>query len=66
MNASKIAMNQDFQAIAAVDAIKLLAEKSGFDSLELMRQFVSGKNHELTKRVAEMVAYAAQITAEAL
>lgn len=66
MNASKLAMNQNFQAIAAVDAIKLLAEKSGIDSLELMKQFVSGENKELTQRVAEMVAYAAEVTAEAL
>ncbi len=66
MNSIKLAANQDFQAIAAIEAVKLLAEKSGIDSLELMKQFVSGENEELTNKVAKMVAFASETTAAAL
>lgn len=65
-NSIKIATNQDFQAIAAVEAIKTLAEKNGIDALELMKEFVSGKNEPLMKEVAKMVIFAADITAAAL
>jgi hypothetical protein len=66
MNAITLAKNVNFQAIAAVDAVKLLAEKSGINSLELMRQFVSGENLELSNEIAKMVAFAAEVTAAEL
>ena len=66
MNAINLAQNVNFLAIATVDAVKLLAEKSGIDSLELMKQFVSGENLELTNKVAKMVAFAAEVTAAEL
>lgn len=66
MKASTVAANQDFLAIATIDAIKLLADKSGIDSLELMTQLLSGLNKELSRNVAEMVAYAAIVVADSL
>lgn len=62
----KVALNADFQAIAIVEAIKLLADKNNFSALDLMQEFVSDRNPRLKQQVAEMVIVAAKITAEEL
>jgi hypothetical protein len=66
MKASVVAANQDFLAIATVDAVKLLADKSGINPVALMEQLLSGLNKELSRKVADMVAYAAIVVAESL
>lgn len=62
----KVALNADFQAIAVVESIKLLAEKNNYSALDLMEEFASGHNLRLNQQVAEMVIGAAKITAEEL
>lgn len=62
----KVALNADFQAIAVVESIKLLADKSNYSALDLMEEFVSGHNPCLNQQVAEMVIEAAKITAKEL
>ena len=58
--------NQNFVAMATIDAVALLAEKGGIDSAKLMNELISGANQKLTSRVREMVEFAAKVTAEAL
>lgn len=62
----KVALNTDFQAIAVVESIKLLADKNNYSALDLMEEFVSGHNPRLNQQVAEMVIGAAKITAKEL
>lgn len=66
ITATKIISNPNFVAMATVDAIVLLAEKSGINSAELMSQLVSGENLELTEKVKAMVIFAAETTANEL
>lgn len=66
MDFKKVALNTDFQAIAVVESIKLLADKNNYNALDLMEEFASGHNHRLNQQVAEMVIEAAKITAEDL
>lgn len=66
MTSIELAQNENFQAIAVIEAVKLLAEKNGVDSIDLMKEFVSGVNESLMTCVAEMVAFAAKQTAAAL
>ena len=66
MKASQVLNNQNFVAMATVDAVVLLAEKGGINSAELMKELISGNNEKLTARVREMVEFAAKVTAEAL
>lgn len=64
ITSTKLMSNQDFVAMATVDAVVLLAEKSGINSASLMSQLVSGKNLELTEKVQSMVNFAAETTAK--
>lgn len=66
MKASQLMSNQDFIAMATIDAVVLLAEKGSINSANLMSELISGANQKLTDRVREMVEFAAKITAEAL
>ena len=66
ITATKLMSNQDFVAIATVDAVVLLAEKSGINSASLMSQLVGGENLELTEKVKSMVNFAAETTAKEL
>lgn len=66
ITSTKLMSNQDFVAMATVDAVVLLAEKSGINSASLMSQLVSGKNLELTEKVQSMVNFAAETTAKEL
>ena len=66
ITATKLMSNQDFVAIATVDAVVLLADKSGINSADLMSQLVSGENLELTEKVKSMVNFAAETTAKEL
>mgnify|MGYP000483534210 FL=1 len=64
ITATKLMSNQDFVAMATVDAVVLLAEKSGINSASLMSQLVGGENLELTEKVKSMVNFAAETTAK--
>ena len=64
ITATKLMSNQDFVAMATVDAVVLLADKSGINSADLMSQLVSGENLELTEKVKSMVNFAAETTAK--
>ena len=64
ITATKLMSNQDFVAMATVDAVVLLAEKSGINSASLMSQLVGGENLELTEKVKLMVNFAAETTAK--
>ena len=64
ITATKLMSNQNFVAMATVDAVVLLAEKSGINSASLMSHLVSGENLELTEKVKSMVSFAAETTAK--
>ena len=66
ITSTKLMSNQDFVAMATVDAVVLLADKSGINSADLMSQLVSGENLELTEKVKSMVNFAAETTAKEL
>ena len=59
-----VAASPAFQALALGDAIRLLSDKAGISFSALVAQFET--NAELRNRCAEMVALAAQVTAESL
>lgn len=64
MNALQIAQNENFVIIAMAEAFELLSEKTGITVKSLQEQFPV--NEKLQKSVAELVAKAAQVTAEEL
>lgn len=64
ITATNLMSNQNFVAMATVDAVVLLAEKSGINSASLMSQLVGGENLELTEKVKSMVNFAAETTAK--
>lgn len=64
ITATNLMSNQNFVAMATVDAVVLLAEKSGINSASLMSQLVGGENRELTEKVKSMVNFAAETTAK--
>jgi hypothetical protein len=59
-----VAASPAFQALALGDAIRLLSDKSGISFPALVAQLET--NDELRNRCAEMVALAAEVTAESL
>jgi N-acetylmuramic acid 6-phosphate (MurNAc-6-P) etherase len=65
ITANQVAASPSFQAIAVIQALQLLAEKSAHTYENLFEQFKAG-NEKLQRRVAEMVALAAEVTAEEL
>ncbi len=64
MNALQIAANPTFQQFALTEAIETLSKDTGISKDALVKQFAS--NETLQKRVAEMVAFAAETMAETL
>jgi len=64
VTAFTVAASPAFQALALGDAIRLLSDKSGISFSALVAQLET--NDELRNRLAEMVAFAAQVTEEAL
>ncbi|QNJ59151.1 hypothetical protein [Vibrio phage vB_ValS_PJ32] len=64
MNALQIASNPTFQAIALQDAFEVISRDTGISVADLIEQFP--RNLKLQTRAAEMVAKAAEVTAETL
>lgn len=65
MNALQIAQNKNFQIIAMAEAFKVLSSDTGISVDSLVEQFKNG-NQNLIKKIGEMVATAAKVTAESI
>lgn len=65
MTALQLAQNKNFQLIALEQAFKTLSSDTGISVKSLVEQFSQG-NQKLITKVGEMVATAAQVTADSL
>lgn len=64
ITATNLMSNQNFVAMATVDAVVFLAEKNGINSASLMSQLLDGEDLKLTEKVKSMVNFAAETTAK--
>lgn len=63
-NATNVAANINFQAIALTEALNVIAKDTGITFENLIAQLPTNVN--LMKRAAEMVALAAKVTADSI